>query len=124
MNKELIFISEKGKRNKKKPDFYDALFLSMLASQHAHYQSIPLRTNVIVSFHLSETNMKFTIHQHSLQIEREKHMTEEDALDTFKSFAIKDGKKVTYLAHGISNPKKKRNIGVLVESVSKSFDEV
>lgn len=127
MKKELIFIGEKANENemeiKYKPDFYDALLLSKQSPQNAPYQSIHLRTNAKVSIHFSQ-NIKFTYQQHSWKIEGEKHLTEEEAFALFKSFAIREGKKVTYLAHGISTPQKVEKVRVLQESTSRTLNEI
>ena len=125
MTKELIFIGEKGNGNEmeinSKPDFYDALLLSKQAPQNAPYQSIPLRTNETVTIHFSEANIEFTYQQRSLQIKGEKHLTEEEAFNTFKNFAIKEGKKVTYLANCLSSPQKGGKLRMMRERKKLKF---
>lgn len=127
MKDELIFIGEKlGEIElavQSKPDFHDALLLSKKTPQKSLYQSIPLRTNTTVFIHFKESNIQFTYQQHSLIVEGEKGISEEEAFDIFKHFAIKEGKKIAYLAHCPSKPQEGKKLRVLAESVSRALNE-
>lgn len=128
MNDELIFIGEKQSEIElavqSKPDFHDALILTKKTLQKSPYQSIPLRTNTTVSIHFRESNIQFTYQRHFLKVEGEKGITEEEALDIFKHFAIKEGKKIAYLAHCPSKPQEGKKKRVLAESVSRPLNDI
>lgn len=116
MRDELIFIGKKPSKKemqiKGKPDFYDALSLSNRTPntpQTVLYQSIPFGTNSKVSIQFSERNIHLTCQHSSLQImTKDLHLTDEEALDIFKHFAVKEGKKVAYLTKGLRKPQKKQ----------------
>jgi hypothetical protein len=118
MKGELIFIGKKPSKKeiqiKGKPDFYDALLLSNRTPntpQKILYQSIPFGTNAKVLIQFSERNIHLTYQHSSFQImSKDLHLTDDEALDIFKHFAVKEGKKVAYLANGQRKPQKKQQI--------------
>ncbi|HEY2421044.1 MAG TPA: hypothetical protein VGI04_06505 [Neobacillus sp.] len=128
MSDELIFIGEKANQAEMaitcKPDFYDALLLSKQSSQNPHYQSIPLRMNKFIFIHFPDANIHFTYRKHALTLEGEKQITEEEAFHFFKHFAIKEGRKITYLAHCPSNPQQRKKLLVMKEGIPKPFDDL
>jgi hypothetical protein len=102
MKDELIFIGKKPSKKemqiKGKPEFYDAISLSNRTPNTPHkilYQSIPFGTNAKVLIQFSGRNIYLTYQHSSFQImSKDLHLTDEEALDIFKHFAVKEGKKL------------------------------
>lgn len=98
----LIFIGEmpdeKVMRIKSKPEFYDAVILSKQSPRsikNAPYQFIPLGGSI----HFCENDVKFTFHQHSLQIMGNQQLTETDVYNILNHFAVKKGNQISFLVH-------------------------
>jgi hypothetical protein len=128
MKDELIFIGKKQSKKEMeirgKPDFHDALLLSKQSPQNTFYQFIPLRTDTTVSIHFSGTNTQFTYQQHVLKIETELDLTEGEAFDIFRNFAIKEGTKIAYLTHCPSKRQKGKKSRVLEKTVSRALNDI
>ncbi|MDQ0200805.1 hypothetical protein [Neobacillus ginsengisoli] len=126
LRNSLIFIGEMSNKNemtiKNKPGFYDALVLS---KQSAHstksqsYQSIPCDKLEKISIRIFYKNIQFTYRNQSLQlIDDDEKLTEEEVINVFNNFAVKEGDKITYLVHYPSDKirsRKKKKARILAE---------
>jgi hypothetical protein len=122
----LIFIGEISDGNemtiKNKPGFYDALLLSkqsVHSTKSSSYQSVPYDNQKKISIRNFDKNIQFTYRNQSLQlIDDDEKLTDEEVLNVFNHFAIKEGDKVTYLLQYPNDkirPRKKKKARILEE---------
>jgi hypothetical protein len=112
MNEELIFIGKRLSQLEvkitRKPAFHDIVCLTNHSSKNTPYQYIPIGIREQESIYFSKHNIRLTYGNNSLKIEGNWQLSDEEALNVYSNFAIRDGGKVSFLTHSLNKPEKRK----------------